>query len=327
MKYRIIFFGSSEFAIPSLEKLISSGLYDVLAVVTQPDKPVGRKYALSATPVKCFAKHHNIPIFEDDLNKLSSLISSMNIDLGIVIAYGAILPLALFSVPRRGFINLHASLLPKYRGASPIQTALLHGDIETGVSIIQVNQWLDRGEILAQKLFSIQTFDTSLTLSKSLSELGAFLIIETLPRIFHDELVPLKQDDSLANYSRKIRRDDGIIQWNKQSAESIISMYRAYTPWPGISTVFQKKRLKITSLVFSPYQISSDFLSQFSSSRNQNSLQPGAVIRVDEKHIGVVVNGDKAVILKRVQLEGKNEMDIESFIRGYPKFIGETLFS
>lgn len=316
MKYRIIFFGSSEFAIPSLEKLIFSGFYDVLAVVTQPDKPVGRKHALSSTPVKCFAKHHNIPIFEDAPPKLSSFISSMNIDLGIVIAYGAILPLALLSVPRRGFINLHASLLPKYRGASPIQTTLLHGDIETGVSIIQVNQWLDRGDILAQKQFSILTSDTSLTLSKSLSELGASLIIETLPRIFFDELVSLKQDDSVATYSCKIRRDDGGIHWNNQSAESIISMYRAYTPWPGISTFFKKKRLKITSLVFSPYQ--------FLPSRDENLPQSGTVVRIDE-HIGVAANGGKAVILKRVQLEGKKEMDIESFIRGYPHFIGETL--
>ncbi|MBI2464028.1 methionyl-tRNA formyltransferase [Candidatus Peregrinibacteria bacterium] len=353
VKYRIIFFGSSEFAIPSLEKLIFSEIYDVLAVVTQPDKPVGRDHVLFSTPVKKYAELHHILLLEDAPENFISHFSSWNIDLGIVIAYGAILPSKLLSIPRRGFINLHASLLPQYRGASPVQTALLHGDTETGVSIIQVNPRVDRGAIFTQKSFSIRPSDTSSSLLTALSKLGAVLLIDTLPRFFRDELIPLKQDDSIATFSRKIRRDDGLIQWNNQSAETIISMYRAYVPWPGISTFYQKKRLKITEISFTPFLFSPlqddvslyNFISSDDDVSSQYGFlsQPGTVFRIVEKrlpddknavhnnpvvankHIGIVTKGGQAVILKRVQLEGKKEMDIESFVRGNPQFIGQVL--
>lgn len=315
-KIRIVFMGTPDFAAAFLQALIQNK-YQIVAVFTQPDKPQGREHETIFSPVKTIAVPNNIPveqpvkITDAEIEKLEG----MEPDLIIVAAYGKILPKKFLDVAALGCINVHPSLLPKYRGASPIQNALLHGDTETGVSIMLMDAGMDTGPVLAQKTLTIDPNDTAETLEQKLITDAVPLLIETIPRFIKGEVTPVEQDPSHATLCELIEREDGRIFWN-QDAKSIFDRYRALTPWPGLFTYWKK------SAEGSPLRLKIILLSY---QKNDPAIKHsyGEVFEVGEK-IGIAT--DLGVIFpETVQLEGKEVVPIRDFVRGYPQFIGSIL--
>ncbi len=307
---KIVFMGTPEFAAVVLKKLIAEG-FDISSVFSQPDKKIGRKQIVSRPPVKDLAVENGIRIFHPDNlrdGKVIGEISEIGADLFVVAAYGKILPKAVLNIPRFGALNVHASLLPKYRGASPIQEALLAGDKETGVSIMRMDEGLDTGDVLAQKKVRITDEDTTLTLQKKLADVGAELLAQTIPKWVSGKIKPAKQNDKLVSYCKAIRKEDGKIEW-KEPAEIIRRKWKAYQPWPGIFTAFAGRRLK---------------LAEISAEADADAREkPGKVIKYGQEI--AVASGKGLVILKRVQFEGKKEMDAAEFSRGRKDFLGAAL--
>ena len=306
--YKIIFFGTPDFARPSLEKLINSG-YLVIDVVTQPDKKIGRKQKEIHSPVKELALKHKIPVFQPE--KISDpncvqKIKDLNPGLIVVAAYGQILPKEILEIPKYGCINIHASLLPKYRGVSPIQAAILNGDKETGVTIILMDEKMDHGKIVKSSKLKVQSDITLSELHDELAKLGAELLVEILPKWFSGQIKPKTQDESQASYTKILKKEDGQIDWHK-SAEVIERQIRAFTPWPGSFCFWGNKRLKI---------IKAKVL-------DINKTEPGKVYEIGDKI--AVQTGENMLELERIQLEGKKEMDVKEFLRGYPEFVGTKL--
>jgi methionyl-tRNA formyltransferase len=307
-KYRIIFIGTPEFAVPSLKKLIENKLSPI-AIITQEDKKVGRKQKIVFSPIKQVALKYDIPVLQPKSIKnieVEKHIKNLRPDIIIVAAYGQIIPQKILDIPKFGCVNIHASLLPKYRGASPIQYAILNGDNETGVTLMQMNEKMDEGNIIAQKKIKIIESYTTLTLSDQLSKLGAELLIETLPRIFKKEIKLIPQDQKKATYTKILQKDDGKINWEK-SATEIELQIRAFSPWPGTYTNFQfsifnfQKRLKII---------------QAEAQASRPKSKPGTIFLTLDKKLAVAC-GKGSLILKKVQVEGKKEISGEEFIRGY----------
>ncbi len=315
-KVRIVFMGTPDFAAAFLQAMIQEK-YQIVAVFTQPDKPQGREQETVLSPVKTIAVSNNIQveqpmkITETEIEKLKDL----KPDLLVVAAYGRILPKAFLDVPGFGCINVHPSLLPKYRGASPIQNALLHGETETGVTIMLMDAGMDTGAILSQKSVPIDPEDTAATLEQKLTIEAVPLLMETIPLFVKRKIEPRVQDDGEATLCELIEREDGRIFWN-QSAQKIYDRYRAFTPWPGIFTYWKKNesgmplRLKLISV---SYQKNNPALSH----------SYGEVFEVGEK---VGIGTDEGIIFpESVQLEGKETTSISDFVRGYPNFIGSIL--
>lgn len=302
---KIIFMGTSEFAVPVLEKLLAN--YQITAVVTRPDKPAGREKELTESPIKRLAVKNNLPVFQpENLKNDIEKIRELNPDLIIVVAYGKIIPKKIIEIPKFGIINIHPSLLPKYRGPSPIQTAILNGEKKTGVSIMLIDEEMDHGPILANQESGIGNNDTAETLSKKLSILGADLLITILPNYFSGKVKPREQDHREATFTKIITREDGQVDWSK-TPEEIERQFRALTSWPGIFSFWQDKRIKITGL-------------ETSIRDNHNGM---VFLTPDEKvAVGCRVG---SIIINKLQLEGKKEMGAEEFIRGYPDFVGSYL--
>jgi len=245
MKFlKIIFFGTPDFAIPTLKKLAAN--FSIEAIITQPDKPIGRKKIITAPPIKKYALKRDFLILQPEkLNQdFISRLKELKPDLGIVVAYGKILSKKILNIPKFGCLNIHASLLPKYRGAAPIQAALLHGDKKTGITIMQMDVGLDTGDIVSQKKIKIKKEDNFQTLHDKLAELGAELLIKTIPNYIAGKIKPKKQDESKASYFPTISKNQGEINW-QNSAEKIFNQIRAFTPWPGAFTFFKNKKLDI----------------------------------------------------------------------------------
>ena len=308
--------GTPDFAASFLQALIQNE-YHVISVFTQPDKPQGREQETVFSPVKTIAVANKIPveqpvkITESEIEKLKEL----KPDLIIVAAYGRILPKAFLDVPGFGCINVHPSLLPKYRGASPIQNAILNGETETGISIMLMDAGMDTGPILSQKSHPIDPNDTTITLEQKLSIEAVPLLMETIPLFIKRKIEPREQDSNEATLCELIEREDGRIFWN-QSAERIYNRYRAFTPWPGIFTYWKKTadgmplRLKLITI---------------SHQKNNPAItRPyGEVFEVGEK---IGISTDLGIIFpESVQLEGKDTVSIQDFVRGYPNFIGSVL--
>lgn len=311
---RAVFMGTPEFSCSILEKLIEKH-YNIVAVYTQPDRASGRKQEVQISPVKELALSKNIPVEQPtsfDTETIKGL-KSYKPDVIIVAAYGRILPEAVLKIPGFGCVNVHPSMLPKFRGASPIQNALLQGERETGTSIMLMDAGMDTGDVLAQKVVPIDPKDTTLSLSARLAEESAHLLLDTLPLWIEREIEPKKQDSSQATLCQLIEREDGHIIWT-DSAESIYNRFRALHPWPGIFTFWNKDgqvlRLKI-------YQISH----QKQASQIPHHL--GEVFEVGEK-IGVQTSSG-IVFLEEIQLEGKDRTTISEFIKGAPQFVGSLL--
>ncbi|MFH0856969.1 MAG: methionyl-tRNA formyltransferase [bacterium] len=302
----ILFFGTSEFAVPTLQKLIDNN-YSIAAVVTQPDKPVGRKQIITPPPVKLLAEKYNIPVLQPEtLKSFSSQFPNLkskisNLKLIAVASYGKIIPNEILKMSQFGALNVHPSLLPKYRGPAPIQAAILNGDKETAVTIMLMDKEMDHGPILTQKKFFIDSTPTFLWLHDKLSSLGADLLIKTIPEWISGEITPIPQDDSLAAYTKIIKKDDGKILWNKSAIE-IERQIKAFTPWPGCWSVFQGKRIKIIDATASDKQIS--------------VKNPGQIFKTDKNKMIAVCDQGCLEILT-LQLEGKKPISGEEFLRGH----------
>jgi methionyl-tRNA formyltransferase len=313
-KIRVVFMGTPEFAAVMLDGLIDDG-YNVVGVVTKPDKPAGREQESTASRVKEVALEHNLPVEQPERIDEEAIkkIDAWKPDLIVVAAYGKILPQAVLDIPGFGCINVHASLLPKWRGASPIQNALLAGETETGVTIMLMDKGMDTGDIIVQEKVEIDPDETKERLLIRLTGLGRDTLIKTIPAWVRRKITAVPQDGSQATLCQLIERNDGHIVWT-DDAKDIYDRYRALFPWPGIFAFWKKDdgllRLKLHKV---SYQKQSP----------QAGYPIGQVIEVGEK-VGVQA-GSGVVFLEEVQLEGKTRMDIAEFIRGNQDFIGTLL--
>lgn len=292
--------GTPEFAVPSLENLIQAN-YEICSVFTKPDKPVGRKKIITPPPVKVYAQNHGLKIFQPEKLKTREtydLIKSLNPDAIIVVAYGKILPKNIIDIPKYGCINVHGSLLPRYRGAAPIQWSIINGDKVTGISTMFMDEGLDTGDILLQSKVSINDNETSEELKKRLSVLGAELLIKTLEKLQDGTLERIKQDDSQATLSPPLDKITGDIDWNK-TADEIHNLIRGSNPWPIAHTLLRGKNFKIYKSLPSTYY----------------SSCPGKIISTNPLIVGCGEN--TSLQLLEVQVEGKKRMAAGDFSRGY----------
>jgi methionyl-tRNA formyltransferase len=307
---RIVFMGTPDFAVPSLEALIAEN-YHVVAVVTQPDRPKGRKKELTPPPVKVAAQKHNIPVFQPEKLRDPEAVQTvldLKPDLIVTAAYGQILPEEILKAPRLGCINVHASLLPKYRGGAPIHRAIMDGEKETGVTIMYMVKALDAGDMIAQRAVPITERDHVGSMHDKLSRVGADLLKEVLPRLIKGEIQAVPQDESLATYAPNIRREDEKMDWTR-SAEELARQVRGLHPWPVAFTLWKGKPFKIWWA---------------EPSKETAEGTPGTVKRVEEDGIAVAT-GEGTLILKEVQPSGKKRMSVEEFVRGRQMEAGERL--
>ncbi len=292
--------GTPEFAVPSLESLIKED-YDVCAVFTKPDKPQGRKMILTPPAVKICAQGHKVKVFQPEKLKnpeVEEFVKSLNPDLIIVVAYGKIIPKNILEIPKYGCINIHGSLLPKYRGAAPIQWSIINGDKVTGVTTMFIDEGLDTGDILLQSKIVINNNETSEKLKRRLSALGAELLVKTLKKLESGTLERIKQDDSEATFSPLLDKNTGSIDWEK-TAEEIHNLIRGTNPWPIAHTTLRGKLFKI-------------YKSKIS---NHRSLYPGKIVSTSPLIIGC--GNNTSLELLEVQVEGKKRMPAGDFARGY----------
>ena len=303
---RVIYAGTPEFAVAPLAQLLAHQHVEIISVLTQPDRPVGRGKRLQPGPVKRFALEHQIKVLQPASIKnhpdFMQEIKQLKPDLMVVAAYGLILPAALLAVPIHGCINIHASLLPKWRGAAPIQRAVLAGDQRTGISIMQMDQGLDTGDVLLTKSCAIESQDTAASLHDKLSRLGAVAIVETLDRLVQNQWKPVKQDALHASYAEKIIKDEAKINWS-QSAETIARCIRAFNPKPVAFTYLPGKRIRI----WQAHPIANPAM---------KTKMPGTIIAVTDCQL-VVQCGQGALSLEILQLPGKKVMEIAVAIRGH----------
>jgi methionyl-tRNA formyltransferase len=314
-KTRLLFMGTPEFALPSLRALIARG-DEIVGVVTQPDRPKGRGRTLTAPPVKEVAQAHEVPVYQPDkVRKPEFLkrIEGLHPDLIVVVAFGQILPRALLSIPKQGCINVHASLLPRYRGAAPVAWAILKGESETGVTTMLMDEGMDTGPILLQRKTEIHPDETAGSLADRLSRIGAALLLETLDQLVEGSLNPISQDSSLATYAPLLRKEDGLIDWSKEAAE-IERQIRAMDPWPGTYTFYRETRWRIWS---------AEAIEQGSGVRGQGSgfgkrsEHPGEIVRADESALEVST-GKGYIRIKSLQPENGRRMLYTEFLAGHP---------
>ena len=308
---RLVFMGTPEFAVPVLEALV--GQYQVVAVVTRPDRTAGRGRRVKSSPVKKTALAHDLPLLQPPSLRrpeATAELRELSPDVIVVAAYGQILPPEVLAIPPHGCLNVHASLLPRYRGAAPIAAAILAGKEQTGVTLMLMDEGMDTGPILTQAECKIEPQDTTGTLSVKLAHLGADLLVETLPRWLDGRIAPQPQDDSLATYCQMITKKDGLLDWSLP-ATALWLRVRAYHPWPGTYTYWRGKLLKI--LHARPVTIST------------SGEEPGQVIGLDDG-VAVVTSTD-ALLLEEIQLAGKKALAAQEFIRGQRDFIGSVLGS
>lgn len=312
-KFRIIFMGTPAFALPTFQAV--SETEEVIAVITQPDRPKGRKGRLTAPPVKLAAKKKGIPVYQPErLRKSDELIQTMTAlapDLIVVIAYGQILPERILNIPKRYCINVHTSLLPKYRGAAPIQWAIINGEKETGVTTMRMDAGMDTGPILRQKTIEIGVNETAASLSIRLAESGAALLLETLTKLKEGLLTPQAQESSLATMAPLLKKEDGIVRW-ASPAPSIYNYWRGLSPWPGSTTFYQKRRWKITSMQMGCL--------------DEKRVGPGTVLKLSEEGLEVAA-GIGTLFIKELQPEGKRPMTPREYSAGHPIKQGEILSS
>jgi len=313
MKERVVFMGTPEFSVPILESLIQNQ-YHVVVVYTRPDKPAGRRQRLNSPPVKRLAMEHKIPVIQPRTLKSAEVVgelASFKPGLIVVAAFGHLLPEEVLSLPEFGCVNVHPSLLPQHRGPSPVANAILCGDMFTGVTIMLIDARMDSGPILSQREVGVSSEDTTGSLISKLADVGAELLVETLPKWLKGELEPRPQDERQATYSRLITSKDGQIDWHLPAVE-LWRQVRAFNPWPGCYTSWQGKRLKIHKAV--------------SVGKRVNG-QIGEVIALPQPSpvkVGVMA-GEGVLGLCQVQLEGKREMSIADFVPGHRNFIGSIL--
>jgi methionyl-tRNA formyltransferase len=297
---RIVFIGTGEIGVPTLRALLGSKEHELVGVVTQPDKPVGREQRIEPTPIKKVLGELKMSILQPNRIKdreSVEQIGALQPDVIVVMAYGQILPRAVLEIPRIACLNLHASLLPRWRGAAPIQAAITAGDRETGITVIYMNEGLDTGDILLRRKIEIQSSETGASLHDRLGETAPEALLESLRMLADGNAPRLPQDNALATNAPKLNREDGRIDWT-EPAEVIERKIRAYNPWPGAFTKISDRNLKIHSAAIVDL-----------------SGKPGTILR-HEKEV-VIAAGTGALSLEQVQLEGKRRMNASEFARGF----------
>lgn len=307
---KIVYMGTPEFAVGPLEALMAAG-HTVTAVVTQPDKPKGRSGRLQETPVKACAMRHNIPVFQPVKVKTPEaveILRGFEADVFVVFAFGQILSREILDMPKYGCLNIHASLLPAYRGAAPIQRVILNGEKETGVTIMQMDTGIDTGDMLLKEVVAIEPQENDETLQDKLAAAGCRLIVEALEKLEKGELVGEKQDDAKSCYAKMLTKSMGLIEW-QEPAEVIDRKVRGLYSWPGAYTYWQGKLLKIQKAAVLDEDTDSE---------------AGTVSRVTKDAV-VVNTGKGKLILQEVQLEGKKRMAVKDFLLGYKVRKGDKL--
>ncbi|RJR32165.1 methionyl-tRNA formyltransferase [Candidatus Parcubacteria bacterium] len=305
VKNSIVFFGTSYFASIILKKLAAN--FCVLTVITQPDRPSGRKQQIMETEVKKTAKEMKIPFFQpENLNDKNFLLllKKYGAEAGVLAAYAQIVPKQVLKAFPKGILNVHPSLLPKYRGASPVQTAIINNEKETGVSIIKLTDKLDAGPILAQTKIAINDDDNNISLHEKCAFAGAQLFVKILPDYLSGNFVLKEQEESLASMTYELRKEDGKVNWNDDAAK-IFRIYRAYLGWPGIFTFLENKRIKMTEIRF----------------LNKNFTRKAGAITVSGQDIYVQCKNQSVQILK-LKPEGKDEMTAGQYLLGHKKLSG-----
>lgn len=298
---KIAFFGTHNFAATILEGIINNPLFDIQLVITQPDKPVGRKQKTQKSPVKLLAEKHGLQIAQPNSLKTCTLAQLHTCELGICAQYGLIFPPNILNAPKMGILNFHTSLLPKYRGASPIQSALLNGESKTGVTLMKMDAGLDTGPILWQKILKIEPNDNYTTIEEKLAKIAILGLTEALPDYVAGTLSTTPQDNARASICKELTREDGKIDWQR-TAREIHNQYRGLTPWPGVWTIWNNKRLKLLQIKLI-----------------YKTLPAGQMlVEGDKIYIGAV---DGAIEVLELQLEGKEKMSTKDFVNGYGNII------
>ena len=308
---KLVFCGTPQFAVPTLDALIRAG-HEIALVVTQPDRPVGRKATLTAPPVKQLAHSHNLPIAQPEKIKTNAefraQLEAIAPEAIIVVAYGRIIPDWMLALPKYGNINCHASLLPKYRGAAPIQWAVANGEPHTGVTTMRIDAGLDTGDMLLQHKCVIAPEETAVDLFETLAECGADLMVETLAQIEQGTITPIPQNHAEATLAPILRREDALINFFKP-ATYIHNRWRGFQPWPGAYTFFRGKKL---------------IVHRMSIAHTSNHHTPGTIILSDGKAQAQCADGT-LLTLDELQLEGRTRMSAADFFHGYQLQDGERL--
>jgi methionyl-tRNA formyltransferase len=313
---KVVYIGTAEFGVPALAALANSKEHIVAGVVTQPDRPAGRQQKLVASPIKQAAFKLHLKIFQPEKIKQEAVVKQIKYlepDVIVVAAYGQILPRAILDLPQYGCLNLHASILPKYRGASPIQSAILHREKETGVTIMWMDEGLDTGDILLIEKTPIKADDTAATVHARLAEIGPKALLRALDALKGGKAKRIKQDNAEATYAKKLTKEDGRIDWSKSKRE-IDAHIRAMTPWPSAYTWVpdgtDQKMLKVFATIFS----------------RRAKGKPGEVVAVDKHGVLVATGGTGGgLLLREVQIEGKKRMHAAEFARGFNLAVGTVL--
>jgi methionyl-tRNA formyltransferase len=310
-KPRVVFFGTPEFALPCLEALCE--ISETALVVSQPDRRSGRGLKLTPPPVRLLAERLRIPVIQPDSVRTAEFpetLRAIKPDLGVVVAFGRILTRATLESPRLGCVNIHASLLPKYRGAAPIQWAIVNGELETGVSLMQMDEGMDTGPVLAVAKTRIEPDATADSLSEKLARLGAELLRDRFLSLIRGELLPVPQDHASATYAPVLRKQDGAITWQK-AAKEIHDFVRGMSPWPGAFTWLDDKRIAIHRMRIS--------------AEEGAFRRPGSILSADDRGIEVAC-GRGAVLIEELQVEGRRRMRVDQFLTGY-RLATNTRFS
>jgi methionyl-tRNA formyltransferase len=308
---KIIFMGTPDFSVPALQSLINHPSFEVVAVYTQPARPAGRGQQLKPSPIQMVADAHHIPVYTPKSLKRDpdavSIFQNLNADIAVVAAYGLILPLSVLNAPKHGCLNIHASLLPRWRGAAPIQRAIEAGDTASGITIMQMAEGLDTGDMLLKESVTIEPTATAQILHDALSAIGSKMIVTVLEKVLKGEpLNPEIQDETLTNYAAMLKKEEGHIDWS-DSAAKIDLKIRAFTPWPGCYTMsIDGKRIKILSGEY----------------RNETTSKPtGTILSAD----GDIACGDGIYRINLLQPENSKAMDFKSALNGKKIAIGDRL--
>lgn len=320
---RIVFMGTPDFSVPALKALVEAG-HQVIAVVTQPDKPKGRGKEVQMTPVKIQAMEYGIPVYQPAKVREASFVEvlqGLEADVYVVIAFGQILPKAVLELPKYGCINIHASLLPKFRGAAPIQWCVIDGERETGITTMMMDVGLDTGDMLEKAVIPIEEKETGGSLHDKLSMAGGDLILSTLKKLEEGTLVRTPQTDEGTCYAKMLTKSLGDIDWN-QGAVSIERLIRGLNPWPSAYTMWNGKTIKIWAADVIAGREAADFLSESGVSA-ETGTAPGTVVCSDKRGL-VVSTGGGLLSIRELQMEGKKRMDTPAFLRGYPIPAGDV---
>jgi methionyl-tRNA formyltransferase len=306
---RIAFLGTPEFAVPSLQGLVRSG-HQVVGVVTQPDRPKGRENQLAESPVKLAAKTLNIPVYQPERIRRPEnieLLKGFETELMVVVGYGQIIPQSIIDLPKHGILNVHASLLPRYRGAAPIQWAIANGETVTGVTIMQIDAGLDTGDMLLKAPLGIFPDQTAPELNARLAPLGASLLVEAIEQIKNGSVNREKQNDADATYAPILKKEDGLVNWTRP-AQEIYNRVRGFNPWPGAYTLFRGQQLTIIR----------------AAPATGLSL-PAGTLKVEKRRLFVACGENTTLELLEVQLAGKKRISAEAFLNGYKLVSDEQL--